>query len=281
MKESFLITFLYRTVPGRAVLKLLTGKKVSDAAARFLSSGLSRGLVPYYIRKYHIDMSDIQIPEGGFSSFNDFFIRKRKEDDAGETPDGLISPCDGFLSVIPIQKNTVFAVKHTGFSLEELLKDPKLAGKFTDGTALIFRLTPANYHRYCYAAEGDVLRHRKISGKLHCVRPVALETFPVFAQNSREYQVIRTETFGLMVQMEIGAMLVGRIRNHRRFPGVSRVKAGEEKGYFEFGGSTILLLFQKGAIRIRRELFAGKNDGGEIAVRKGEEVAVAETADGF
>lgn len=273
MKESAAVRFLYRTVPGRTVLKLLTGRRVSEAAGRFLSSGLSRGLVPYYIRKYKIDMSDIRIPEGGFSSFNEFFIRKRRNDDCPGVQDGVISPCDGFLSVVPVERNTVFAVKHTGFSLEELLKDPKLAGRFQDGTALIFRLTPANYHRYCYVADGQVLRHRRLSGKLHCVRPVALEAFPVFAQNTREYQVIRTDRLGWMIQMEIGAMLVGRIRNHRRFSGAGRVSAGEEKGYFEFGGSTILLLFQKDAVRVREELYARKNADGEIPVRKGEWVA--------
>lgn len=273
MKDGILLAFLYRTIPGRAVLKLLTGKWVSKAAGRFLSSRWSAWLTSYYIRKYNIDMRDVEIPEGGFPSFNDFFIRKRREENCGGVSGELISPCDGFLSVIPVERNRVFALKHTSFSLEELLKDEKLAKRFLDGTALVFRLTPANYHRYGYAADGVVLRHRKISGKLHCVRPVALDTFPVFAQNSREYQVIRTENLGLMVQMEIGALLVGRIRNHRRFSGVSEVKAGEEKGYFEFGGSTILLLFQRDAIRVREELTGGKNEDGEILVRKGESIA--------
>lgn len=43
--------------------------------------------------------------------------------------------------------------------------------------------------------------------------------------------------------MEVGAMMVGRITNHEAVPGY--VTRGEEKGYFEFGGSTIILLTQK------------------------------------
>lgn len=275
MKESYLLQFLYRTVPGRAVLKLLTCRTVSKAAGRFLSSGLSKGLVPFYIRKHGIDLEGIEVPRGGFSSFNEFFTRKRKPESGGELSGGelVYSPCDGFLSCIRAEKDRMFSVKHSAFSLEELLKDEKLAESFRDGTALIFRLTPADYHRYSYAVSGKVVRQRRISGKLHCVRPVALEAVPVFVQNSREYQVIRTEKHGLVVQMEIGALLVGRIRNLRRYSRAARVRAGEEKGYFEFGGSTILLLFQKDALRWKEELLKQKDENGETPVQKGEPVA--------
>ena len=118
-----------------------------------------------------------------------------------------------------IEKDSEFTIKHTRYSVEDLLQDKSLAARFEGGKALVFRLTPANYHRYCYPAEGRVLSEKKIPGVLHCVRPVALCSVPVFAQNSREYQVIRTERFGTMVQMEIGALLVGKITNKKRLSG--------------------------------------------------------------
>lgn len=294
MKDSILLRFLYGTVPGRMALRLLVQPEVSKAAGRFLSSRASWWLAPYYIHKYGIDMSGIEIPKGGFPSFNAFFTRRRKggfrqesdgTDTAGTGADSaertglcggsdisLLSPCDGFLTPIRIRGNTVFDIKHTRFSLEDLLGDTELAGRFRDGLALVFRLTPANYHRYCYAADGTVLRHRRISGKLHCVRPVALREIPVFVQNSREYQVVRTEAFGTMVQMEIGALLVGKICSERLTRETNHVRAGVEKGYFEFGGSTILLLLEKDAVCIRRELYARRNADGEISVRAGEKL---------
>lgn len=273
MRESLIVCFLYRTVCGRLLLKLLVHPKVSRAAGAFLSCGASKWLVPYYIRKHKIDMSDIEIPKDGFSSFNEFFTRKRKASFYEAPSDRLLSPCDGFLTPVKVKKNTVFRIKNTEFSLEDLVKDHDLAAKFEEGTALIFRLTPANYHRYCYAANGRILLSEKIFGKLHCVRPVALRTIPVFTQNSREYTVIKSEKFATMIQMEIGALLVGKITNYKKTLSCARVQAGEEKGYFEFGGSTIVLLFQKDTICLYRKLYERRNSDGEIRVRMGEIIA--------
>lgn len=297
MKESASVRFLYGTAPGRVMLRLLVQPGVSKAAGRFLSSRASAWIVPYYIRKHGIDMTGVEVPRGGFPSFNAFFTRRRRDAFAGLKPDAgdfreiagrkkgsnsenmpagcLISPCDGFLTPIPVHGNAIFDIKHTRFSLEDLLKDRALAVHFRDGLALVFRLTPANYHRYCYAADGTVLRHRRIAGKLHCVRPIALRELPVFAQNSREYQLMRTKNFGRMVQMEIGALLVGRIRNERLTPETNHVHAREEKGYFAFGGSTLLLLLEKDAVHVREELYARRNADGEIPVRAGERIADA------
>ncbi|MBD5533651.1 MAG: phosphatidylserine decarboxylase [Lachnospiraceae bacterium] len=274
--DSLTLRFLYRTAPGRLLLKLLIQPKVSGAAGRYLSSRASKWLVPYYIRKHEIDMKGVEIPSGGFASFNDFFTRKRITALPKRAEGDLLSPCDGWLSRVKIRDTTVFMIKATRFSLRDLLGDAKLAEQFRDGEALIFRLTPADYHRYCYAADGQILSEKKIAGKLHCVRPIALRGIPVFAQNSREYQVIRTERFRTMVQMEIGALLVGKIKNHdriRKLNNVQNVRSGEEKGYFEFGGSTILLLFQKDAIRLCESRENRKNKYGERKVRRGDCIA--------
>jgi phosphatidylserine decarboxylase len=275
MRDTLTLRFLYRTVPGRALLKILVQPKVSGAAGCILSTGISKRLVPYYIRKHKIDMNGIDIPAGGFSSFNDFFTRKRIMESFDLTPGHLISPCDGFLTPVEIGREAVFSIKNTCYSLGELLKDDHLAKRFEGGLALIFRLTPANYHRYCYAAEGYVIRSRKIPGKLHCVRPVALGAVPVFVQNSREYQAVVTDRFRTMVQMEIGALLVGRIRNHRLSADAQYVQAGAEKGYFEFGGSTIVLLLQKDTVFLREALYQRMDENGEMPVRMGECVAQA------
>lgn len=322
MKDSLMIRFLYRTLPGRAVLKLLVRPEVSRLAGAVLDSGISRWIVPYYIRRNGIDMEDVEIPEGGFPSFNAFFTRKRTARETVWKAGDLISPCDGYLSFIRIRKNRIFDIKHTEFSLEDLLEDKELAAEFEDGTALVFRLTPANYHRYGYAASGRILCRRKIGGVLHCVRPAATRTVPVYAQNSREYEVLWTEDFGKIVQMEIGALMVGKITNLscQEAPGMKpgqrtgdaafrdkesgllepgqrtgdavfrdkesglsepgqepgnsgRVCAGQEKGYFEFGGSTILLLLPRGSVRISRRLYEARDENGEVPVRRGDKVA--------
>lgn len=276
MRESLALRFLYRTVPGRMILKALVQPKVSKAAGHFLSSGASKWIVPYYIRKHKIDMDDIVIPSEGFSSFNDFFTRKKRTESFDMTCEHLISPCDGFLSVVRITEDTVLDIKNTRFTLDDLLKDHELAGQFRGGTALVFRLTPANYHRYCYVASGKIVFHRKIRGILHCVRPIALRTVPVFAQNSREYQVLETDCFGKVIQMEVGALLVGKIRNGKAVLKSGYAQRGKEKGYFEFGGSTIIILLQKNRICLNENLYKKRSGGGEIPIRMGEYVARAD-----
>jgi phosphatidylserine decarboxylase len=273
MKDTLLLRFLYRTVPGRAVLKLLVTPRVSRIGGKFLNSGLSRPLIPYYIAKHGIDMREIEIPDGGFDSFNAFFTRKRKSHRKSGRPDCLFAPCDGFLSWMSVKRGTVFGVKHTAFTLESLLQDEALAGEFADGIVFIFRLTPANYHRYSYAADGRIQTIRKIPGVLHCVRPVAVRTFPVYAENSREYQVIDTDRFGRLIQMEVGALLVGKITNDAHREAGSIVWCGDEKGYFEFGGSTILLILKGGVVASEESLAKRQDANGEVPVRMGEVIA--------
>lgn len=242
MKESFALKFLYDTIPGRICLKILTNPAISKIAGFVLDSGISTILIKPFMRTYDISLDGIKIPEKGFSSFNEFFCRERLNPSVDMNKSHLISPCDGFLSTYKIDKNSCFKIKHTKFSVEDLLRDKKLAKEFQGGVALVFRLTPANYHRYIFIDDGKVLKHKKIRGVLHTVRPIALAKFPVFVQNSREVTIEQTENFGKIAQIEIGALLVGRITNKKA---EKRVKRGQEKGYFEFGGSTIVLLLSK------------------------------------
>ena len=125
----------------------------------------------------------------------------------------------------------------------------ELAQEFEGGRCLVFRLQVTDYHRYVFFASGKAAEPVKISGRLHTVRPIALRDLPVFTENAREFTVIETDVFGTAVQMEVGAMMVGKIANHP-LPfdesGFARVERGAEKGCFLFGGSTIIVLLKKG-----------------------------------
>ena len=270
-KESLSILFLYRTVPGRMLLKLLVQPEVSKVAAHLMSSPVSRAFVPAFIKKNNIDPEYYIEPAGGYRSFNDFFTRKMKPEYVREYEDGIISPCDGLLTVFDIDEDSVFEIKNSRYRLRGLLRDKKLSERFAGGTALIFRLTPSHYHRYCYPTDGTVYANRRINGELHCVRPVALETFKVFTQNSREYSVIKSEEYGRIIQMEVGAMLVGKISNRHFSEKHFSVKGGEEKGYFEYGGSTIILLLEN-RIELNEEILNREPVNGEIPVKIGEKL---------
>lgn len=243
-QEASSIRFLYGTKAGRVCLKALTRPWLSKAAGAFLSSPLSRPVVSTYVKRNHIDLT--AYPQRKYRSFNDFFTRTRSTADADTTVGHLVSPCDAFLSVYPIDENRTYHIKHIDYSLDRLLGNSALAERYAGGTCLIFRLTPSHYHRYCFACNGHISTKKRIDGKLHCVRPIAYTTLPVFAENSREYAVIDSDEFGKVVQMEVGALLVGKISNHP----LNHAQQSKEKGYFEFGGSTIILLLEKGRIAI-------------------------------
>lgn len=270
MNERFVIKFLYKTVVGRTILKILVNPSFSRASARYLSSPFSKWLVPVFVRRNKIDMTYYLVPEGGYDSFNDFFTRKMDEEYIWYKDGELVSPCDGLLTVSVIDDDSVFYIKHTQYSLSELLDSEELAAEYKGGTAYIFRLTPAHYHRYIWASTGYIIHQGHIDGILHSVQPVCHEKTKVFIQNTREYSLIDTPSVGKVIQMEIGALLVGKISNHdlgKR----KMVCAGQEKGFFEYGGSSIVLITNS-RVELAEELQYRGMIGNEIPVIIGEQL---------
>ena len=267
------LDFLYRTAPGRALLRPLVSPAVSRLCGRALETGASRALIPGFVRRAGIDVSEFDLTD--IRCFNDFFCRpvKAGRRPAAMEPEALIAPCDGRLSVVFLEDGRAFPVKQSVWTVEGLLCDSALAEEFRDGICLVFRLQVDDYHRYCYFDSGEKHPGVFLPGKLHTVRPVALEGIPVFTENSREYTLIDTDNFGRAIQAEIGAMLVGRIVN--LLPGAGRVTRGEEKGRFEYGGSTVLVLLRKGAATLREEILAASARGEEFPVKMGERIGTS------
>ena len=268
-KESAALRFLYGTVVGRLVLKLLCMRWVSRLCGRFLDSGASKPLIRPFVRRHGIDLSEYTSET--FQSFNDFFSRKIKEGrrPAASEPSALIAPCDGLLSAYRISGDTVIPVKQSRYTLSSLLGGDRVSERYQNGICLVFRLCVDHYHRYCYIDSGVKGQNVFLPGKLHTVRPIALEQYPVFTQNCREYTVIRTENFGDVIQMEVGALLVGRIQNHH---GAGNVRRGEEKGMFLYGGSTVIVLLEEGRARLPEELYQAAENQIETPVRMGQRI---------
>ena len=186
-----------------------------------------------------------------------------------QNPQYLISPCDSKLTVIPITKDCRFRLKQTEYTVASLLKSNRLASYYEGGYAMIFRLTVDDYHRYGYIADGRKGKNVKIPGVLHTVNPIANDYFPIYKENSREYTVLHTKEFGNLVQMEVGALLVGKIVNHHE---EANVKRGQEKGYFQFGGSTIVVLLKAGTVQIDKDILDNSSHGIETVVKFGEKI---------
>ena len=266
-KESGTLRFLYHTIVGRLVLKLLIARWVSKLCGSFMESRLSKPLIKKFVKNNGIDLSIFEADN--FDCFNDCFCRKIKDGYRPFPQDENIffSPCDGLLSAYRITDDTVLPVKQSRYTISSLLKNTELAKKYKDGTCLVFRLCVNHYHRYCYPVSGVKGENIFIKGKLHTVRPIALESSPIFTENCREYTVIDTENFGSVLQMEVGAMLVGKIKNHH---GKGPVTRGDEKGMFLYGGSTIIVLLEKDKVKINNRFFEATNQNKETPVKMGE-----------
>ena len=245
------LEYIYGHTLTRMMLKPLLGSRVSRLGGKVLDSRVSRLLIPSFVRKNQIDLSIYE--KKHYSSYNDFFTRKILAEER---------PIDG--------RKEVFLIKQTQYTVRSLLKDEKLAKRYEGGTAYIIRLTVDDYHRYCYVADGVKSAQRKIRGVFHTVNPVANDYAPIYKMNTREYCLVQTEELGTVLQMEVGALMVGRIKNHKKK--VSVVHRGEEKGMFEFGGSTVVLLTEPGKVQTDEDLVRNSATGAETLVKMGEKI---------
>ena len=270
--QDRLLSALYGCAAGRLLLKPLTAPGLSRLAGRFLSTKASKVFIKPFIKSNHIDMTQFEPVEYG--SYNEFFSRRIREGarTVDMDPRHLISPADSKLTALPITEHGRFTLKHTEYTVGSLLKNPALAAEYVGGWALIFRLTVDDYHRYCYAFDAEKGENVTIPGKLHTVNPIANDFFPIYKENAREYTVLRTEKFGEVIAMEVGALLVGKIVNHH---GKASVKRGQEKGYFQFGGSTVVLLLKRDTAVIDDDILENSKNGIETLVKFGEKIGIA------
>lgn len=267
--ESKTLNLLYNTKLGRILLRPLKAKWLSAVAGAFLDTPLSKPLIKGFVKNNNIDLSLYE--SDNFTCFNDCFCRKIKTDLRPVDTDNaaLVSPCDGLLTAYKIKGDTVYPVKQSKYTVEGLLKSDALAKEYENGYILIFRLCVDHYHRYCYPASGVKGENIHINGAFHTVRPIALAATDVFCENTREYTLIETDNFGKIVQMEVGAMLVGKIKN---LHGAKRVEKGEEKGMFLYGGSTVILLLKENAAKIQQKYFENTKKGIETPVKMGQRI---------
>lgn len=263
---------LYGSVAGRAVLKPLVNPALSKLGGIVLDSRISALAVKPFIKSHGIAMNDYETKK--YRSYNEFFTRKLK---AGartidKLPEHLISPCDCRLSVYPISDQCVVNIKHTRYTAAELLKNKALAQRYEGGLLWVFRLCVDDYHRYIYIDDGVESPRHSIPGVLHTVNPVANDVYPIYKENAREYSLLKSEHFGTVLMMEVGALMVGKIENR---PETGRIKRGQEKGNFAFGGSTIVLMTQKNRVLPDSDLWNNSKRGIETRVFLGEKIGKA------
>jgi len=240
-------------------------------------SRLSKKKIKPFIEKFHVDTSEFLDPVDSFQSFNDFFIRKLKPSARPivMANDIAILPADGrYLVYENIEKTDGFFVKGKKFSLEKLLRSSELAQKYALGAMAIARLAPVDYHRFHFPASCLPEDPQLINGPLFSVNPAALKKHAeILAENKRVITPLKTKNFGTILFIEVGATYVGSI--HQTFDPHEPHAKGDEKGYFSFGGSSLILLFEPARIRFDQDLIDASNRRIEVLGLMGQSLGKA------
>ncbi|MBC8062322.1 MAG: phosphatidylserine decarboxylase [Clostridiaceae bacterium] len=268
----------YSSPIGMSLLNLLIKKKIfSKVYGYFCDTSRSRKKIHNFISDFDIDISISKKTAFEFESFNDFFTRELTAKARPITSNCkiLTSPGDGRVLVYEdIDLDKLVQVKGYTYSLNELLKDYSTAANYNGGVCMIVRLCPTDYHRFHFIDNGSCSKTNKIKGDFYSVSPIALKKIPqLYCKNKREWSVFHSENFGDILQVEVGATCVGTIVQNYEVD--SPVKKGQEKGYFKFGGSTVILFFEPNKIKIDRDIIKQSKLGIETKILMGEKIGKA------
>ena len=238
---------------------------------RQMSTPKSASRVLPFIARYGLNPQDFADAPGSYHSFNEFFFRKLKPSARPIDPDAsnVVFPADG--RHLGFQKASEIAgvfVKGQTFDLPTLLGDAALAANYADGALVLSRLCPVDYHRFHFPAAGVPGTCQLIEGPLFSVNPIALrQKLAYLWTNKRMVTPLKTERFGTVICMEIGATCVGTIQ--QTYTPRHPVQKGEEKGFFAFGGSSTLTLFEPGAVQLDEDLLMQSAHQTELYARIG------------
>lgn len=219
-----------------------------------------------FVQEFGVDLSEYKKTLPEFSSFNDFFIRELKEGarPIDSDPRQAIIPADGrYLFYEGIKSDQPFVVKGHRFDLKTFLGSLDLAQEYEGGVMVVARLCPSDYHRFHLPFAAKANEPQLINGFLYSVSPFAIQKRPaIFSENKRTLTALSSPIFGSVLYIAVGATCVGRICH--TFPRGKELEKGAEMGYFEFGGSALVLLFAKGALELDCDLLEASRQGKEV-----------------
>lgn len=271
--EKWLV-WLYNNPVGESTLWALAKRKVvSSIYGNMMDRSSSAEKIQPFVEEFNIDMSTARKQE--FNSFNDFFTRKLTKDSRpiDTSTNVIVSPADGKILAYSDISNSDFIIKGYRFDVSTFIDNSDLAQKFLDGSLVIIRLAPIDYHRFHFPISGSLSKNTLVDGDYYSVNPFALRKMAeIFWLNKREYTILSNPMFGDVVIAEVGATMVGSII--QSYNG-DFVEKGDEKGYFKFGGSTVVLLFEKNKIQIDQDLLMNTIQGFETSVKFGERIGVS------
>jgi phosphatidylserine decarboxylase len=277
------IRFMYCSKAGQKLGGLFTNKYFSQAYGALQDLPSSHRKVRPFIDKFNIPIDEYEPgtrpsedPRDSYRTFNEFFVRKFRMGKRSFVSEPHRMPAFAearYVGFDAIQESKTYPVKGSYLLAKNLVGNEQIAKIFDGGPLLIARLCPVDYHRYHYPDNGKVMEHFRVPGVYDSVNPLALkQKNQIFIENERYTSILQTENFGRLAYIEVGAICVGKIvQSHRWNKPFMR---GEEKGYFLFGGSTVILIGEKGAWKPSADVMKNTAAGIETYLKLGEEIAV-------
>ena len=284
-----IIKFLYSSLLARPILKIITGNQfISYLYGKLMNTKYSKRFIYRFIKKHDINITESKKDISEFIHFNDFFYRELKpfSRPIDHTMEALLSPADGKILISvgthlccpPYETIKKISIKNNDYDICSLLQNKELSNKYENCSIVIIRLAPTDYHRFHFPCDGYAGETRVINGRYYSVSPIALSLYPkVFIENKRTLCEITNEYIGSFIYMEVGATMVGSIK--QTYTPNSFIKKGDEKGYFEFGGSTVVLLFPTDKIIFDSEILRNSENGNETKIAMGERIGTITRVD--
>ena len=228
-----------------------------------------------FITRYGVDCVEFLDAPESFGSFNEFFYRKLTPQARPVDPDeeAVVFPADGrHLGFARASEIEGVFVKGQKFDLGRLLDDDRLAAELEHGSLVLSRLCPVDYHRFHFPVAGVPGAARMVKGPLYSVSPLALrKRLSYLWENKRVITRLDTRSCGTVWIIEIGATCVGTIR--QTYAAGQAVAKGDEKGYFAFGGSSVITLFEPGAVTLEEDLAGHSRKQTELYAKVGTRMA--------
>ncbi len=277
--ENWLKWLYYKPLGKLALACVVKRKFLSQWYGKRMDAPGSTAKIADFVSQLEIDMTASRRPLDDFNSFNDFFIRQLKPESRpiDADPHHIVSPADGkILAFHDLSHLDSFFVKGQSFSLKSFLRKQDLVDQYREGTLVIIRLAPVDYHRFHFPADGSISESTSIQGDYYSVSPYAVrQRMQIYWENKREFSILRTSHAHDILMCEVGATMVGSI--FQSYTPGSQVKKGQEKGWFSFGGSTNILLFEKGTVHIDPDILENTGKGYETSIHVGERIAATRT----
>ena len=269
------LRFTYETVPGRTLANLFFSRPfLSQLFGWWMKRPSSRSRIKPFVEQYGLDKTEFEEALDHFTSFNDFFIRRLKASARPVDPDPrtIVFPADGrHLGWQQLGAEQGVFVKGQRWNLAALLdNDAALMERFAGGSLVLSRLCPVDYHHFHFPVSGHILESRWMGQKLFSVSPIALRRrLGYLWENKRCLTRCGTDGIGEVCFIAVGATNVGSIRFHSLSSGHT-FRKGAANGWFEFGGSSVITLFEPGRVDLSPDLRDLTADGMELYAHVGD-----------